>query len=163
MSRVPTSVVIVAAMHDSEPVGMVVGTFTSVSVDPVLVGYLGERSSRTVSLLLAADQVSCSLLHESQLDLVTAFERPAGSRFDGVAWEVEDQFNVPVFAGAPLTVFGCPAGVTEAGDHLFALIEVLGVHTMGPARPLTFCGGRLNRMDPGPMVDRGIWQLGLRE
>ena len=57
MSRMPSSVVIVATMHDGEPVGMAVGTFTAVSHDPMLVGYIGESGSRTVSILLAADRV----------------------------------------------------------------------------------------------------------
>jgi len=160
LSRVPTSVVVVATMLEDRPVGMLVGTFTSVSLQPLLVGYLGERTSRTVPLLLAAEQVSCSVLRESDMDVVTAFKRPLESRFDGVAWEFDSEFNVPVLKAAPLTVFGRPADASDAGDHIFALIDVLGLRTSEPARPLVFCGGRLTRMDPGHLIGSDIWQLG---
>jgi 3-hydroxy-9,10-secoandrosta-1,3,5(10)-triene-9,17-dione monooxygenase reductase component len=163
LSRVPTSVVLVATMLDGQPVGMVVGTFTSVSLEPLLVGYLGAHTSRTLPVLLAAEQVSCSVLHQTQLDVVTALQRPSESRFDGLAWESDSQFGVPVLTSAPLTVFGRPAGTAEAGDHLLALINVTGLRTTGPARPLVFCGGRLSRMDPGHMVDSDIWQLGWED
>jgi len=45
MSRVPTSVVVVG----DTTVGMVVGTFTSISLAPLLVGYLGELLAATLS------------------------------------------------------------------------------------------------------------------
>ena len=163
LSRVPTSVVVVATVLDDRPIGMVVGTFTSVSLEPPLVGYLGARDSRTVPLLAAAEQVSCSVLHESDLDIVQAFARPPESRFDGVPWELDPEFEVPVLTRAPLTVFARPAGATEAGDHVFALLDVLGLRTTGPARPLVFCAGRMTRMDPGHLVDTDIWQLGWED
>ncbi|MCV7100414.1 flavin reductase family protein [Mycobacterium palustre] len=160
MSRVPTSVIVVATMREGMPIGMIVGTFTSVSLSPLLVGYLGERTSRTVPYLVEADTVSCSVLRESDMQTVEEFRKPLESRFDRISWSLDEEFNVPVLAGAPLTVFGRPTAALEAGDHLFSLIEVLGVRTNGPCRPLVFCGGRLTRMDPSHVVDSDIWQLG---
>jgi 3-hydroxy-9,10-secoandrosta-1,3,5(10)-triene-9,17-dione monooxygenase reductase component len=161
MSRVPTSVVVVAAIVGDTPVGMAVGTFTSISLAPLLVGYLGERSSVTSTRLLDAKTVSCSVLHESQLDLVEAFRREPDERFEGLDWKVHEQFAAPVLTGAPLVVFGEPAGTADAGDRVLALIRVRGLQTSGPARPLVFCEGRLARMDPAHLVDSDIWQLGL--
>lgn len=160
MSRVPTSVIVVATMRNGVPIGMLVGTFTSVSLSPLLVGYLGERTSRTVPYLIGADKVSCSVLRESDVQTVDEFRKPLESRFERISWSLDEEFNVPVLAGAPLTVFGKPHGTHEAGDHIFSLIEVLGVRTNGPCRPLVFCGGRLTRMDPSHVVDSDIWQLG---
>jgi 3-hydroxy-9,10-secoandrosta-1,3,5(10)-triene-9,17-dione monooxygenase reductase component len=163
LSRVPTSVVAVCTMHEGRAAGMLVGTFTSVSLKPLLVGYLGDRGSSTLPMLLRADIVSFSVLRETDLHTVTAFRRPREHRFEDVAWELDRQFGSPVLTGAPLVVFGRPWAESEAGDHLFVLAEVLGIRTNGPARPLVFCGGRLSRMDPGQMVDSDIWQLGWHE
>ncbi|MFB1298572.1 flavin reductase family protein [Mycobacterium sp. pW049] len=160
MSRVPTSVIVIATIHDGEPIGMLVGTFTSVSLSPMLVGYLGERTSRTVPYLLDADRVSCSVLRETDLATVEEFRKPMASRFERLNWTIDDEFEVPLLAGAPLTVVGKPHSVCDAGDHIFSLIEVLAVRTNGPSRPLVFCGGRLTRMDPSHVVDSDIWQLG---
>ncbi|HRW20108.1 MAG TPA: flavin reductase, partial [Dermatophilaceae bacterium] len=52
MARVPTSVVVVATMVEGAPIGMLVGTFTSVSLQPKLVGFLADLGSRTVHQLL---------------------------------------------------------------------------------------------------------------
>ena len=163
LSRVPTSVVVVSTMHDGLPVGMIVGTFTSVSLKPLLVGYLGDRGSSTLPALLRAETISFSVLRETDLRTVTAFRRPREARFQDVSWERDRQFGSPVLTGAPLVVFGRPWAQTDAGDHVFVVAEVLAVRTNGPARPLVFCGGRLTRMDPGHMVDNDIWQLGWHE
>jgi len=160
MSRVPTSVVVIAAMDNDVPVGMVVGTFTSVSLSPLLVGFLGERRSSTLPRLLNADAVSCNVLHDSQLDVVDAFRRGIDERFEGLDWHIDQGFQVPVLGGATLVVFGKPTSTADAGDHVFAMIDVNGIQATGPARPLVFCGGRLTRMDPGRLVAGDIWQLG---
>jgi flavin reductase (DIM6/NTAB) family NADH-FMN oxidoreductase RutF len=140
---------------------MVVGTFTSVSLSPLLVGFLGERRSSTLPRLLSADAVSCNVLHDSQLDIVDAFRRSVADRFEGLDWHIDDAFQVPVLGGATLVVFGKATGSAVAGDHVFAMIDVKGIQATGPARPLVFCGGRVTRMDPGRLVDGDVWQLGL--
>jgi flavin reductase (DIM6/NTAB) family NADH-FMN oxidoreductase RutF len=160
MSRVPASVVVIATMDNDVPVGMVVGTFTSVSLSPLLVGFLGERRSSTLPRLLNADAVSCNVLHDAQLHIVDAFRRSIDERFDGLDWHIDQRFQVPVLVGATLVVFGKPTSTTDAGDHVFAMIDVNGLQATGPARPLVFCGGRLTRMDPGRLVDGDMWQLG---
>ena len=160
MSRVPASVVVVATMDNGLPVGMVVGTFTSVSLSPLLVGFLAERGSSTLPRLLSADAVSCNVLHDSQLDIVDAFRRSIDERFEGLDWHIDPAFQVPILGGATLVVFGKPTRTTDAGDHVFVMIDVDGIQATGPARPLVFCGGRLTRMDPGRLVDGDIWQLG---
>jgi 3-hydroxy-9,10-secoandrosta-1,3,5(10)-triene-9,17-dione monooxygenase reductase component len=160
MARLPTSAIVVATMDGDRPVGMVVGTFTAVSLDPLLVGFLGDRRSSTVVKLLDAERVSCSLLHESHLDVVDAFRRPAESRFDDLSWEVDSRHGAPVFIGTPLVVFARPSAQPDVGDHVLALFDVIDIRATGPARPLVFCEGRMTRLEPGQLVDGDVWQLG---
>src|SRR3546814_18417465 len=47
MGRLPTGVVIVAGMVGGEPVGVAVGSFQSVSLDPPLVGFFIADTSST--------------------------------------------------------------------------------------------------------------------
>lgn len=47
LGHFPTGVCIVTAMEGGKPIGMVVGSFTSVSLDPPLVAFLADRSSTT--------------------------------------------------------------------------------------------------------------------
>jgi 3-hydroxy-9,10-secoandrosta-1,3,5(10)-triene-9,17-dione monooxygenase reductase component len=159
MARVPTNVVAVSTLEGDDPVGMLVGTFTAVSLDPLLVGFLGERASSTLPRLLSADRLSFCLVHESQLPVIDAFARPIESRFDALEWEIDRQFRVPVLIRAPLVVFGHPASTIDAGDHLFVTVDVLGTRSTGTPRPLVLCGGRVTCMDPGHLIDSDIWQL----
>ncbi len=46
LGQYPTGVCVVTAIHpDGEAVGMTIGSFTSVSLDPPLVGFMPERTS----------------------------------------------------------------------------------------------------------------------
>ena len=57
MGHYPTGVVVVTAMVDDAPVGMVVGTFSSVSLEPPLVSFMPMTTSASYAKLRAADGV----------------------------------------------------------------------------------------------------------
>lgn len=88
MSSVPTSVVIAAAMVGQQPVGMVVGTFLSMSLDPPLVGFFGDHRSSTLKPLLDGPVLSFSLLRQEDLSVCDSFRRPLQERFNGLDWTV---------------------------------------------------------------------------
>lgn len=46
MGHYPTGVAVVTGFDGDQPVGMVVGTFSSVSMDPPLVAFMPEAASR---------------------------------------------------------------------------------------------------------------------
>src|SRR5690606_12529498 len=51
LGHFPTGVTIVAGIHEGEPVGFTIGSFTSVSLDPPLVGFLPMKDSETWALM----------------------------------------------------------------------------------------------------------------
>lgn len=163
LARIPASMVVATAMNGDRPVGMIVGTFSSASLDPPLVGFLAARTSATLPRLLAAERLCFNLLREDGLSIVDAFRRPAGERFAGVDWRVDPDYGTPVIRPSVLTVHAEPHSVSAAGDHQFVLCRVLHHAVAGLARPLVVCAGRLNRMDPGQLVDEHAWQLGAAE
>ena len=60
LGHYPTGVVAVTAMHDGEPVGMAVGSFTSVSLRPALVGFFPDAGSTTWPRIRAAGACSAA-------------------------------------------------------------------------------------------------------
>lgn len=55
LGHFPTGIVLITGIaEDGEPVGMIVGSFTSVSLQPPLVGFLPTVSSHTFSRLRTA-------------------------------------------------------------------------------------------------------------
>src|SRR4051794_41823525 len=61
---------------------MVVGTFTSVSLDPPLVGFLPDRTSSTWPLIQAAGRFCVNVLGAGQEHVCRAFVTKADDRFD---------------------------------------------------------------------------------
>jgi flavin reductase (DIM6/NTAB) family NADH-FMN oxidoreductase RutF len=160
MGRIPTSVVIAGGMVDGRPVGMVIGTFTSVSLDPPLVGFFGDHRSETLPHLLEAGRWSFSVLDQHDLATCDMFRGPIAERYANLAWSVSE-LGTPHLDSAVLTIDAEFYSVSPAGDHDAVLGLVLKVTTGDPmSRPLVFQSGRLARLDPGQMLDREIWQLG---
>lgn len=89
LGNFPTSVVAVTTTDAEErPHGMIVGTFTSVSLDPPLVSFLADRSSTTLRTIRAAGRFCANALAGNQERLSRKLATgPAGQRFEGTTWQ----------------------------------------------------------------------------
>lgn len=160
MSAVPTSVVVAAGLREGQPIGMVVGTFTSVSMDPPLVGFFGDHRSKTLQPLLECEHLSFTLLRETDLDVCDAFRLPLEDRFTDLPWS-ESSHGTPQLDDALMTIHARLYDVADAGDHrcvLASVVDIVPAEALG--RPLVFYKRRLSRLDPGRMLDEEMWQLG---
>ena len=66
LGHLPTGVVVVTAIDDEGPTGLAVGTFTSVSLDPPLVGFLPAASSTSFPRIRAAGSFCANVLAAGQ-------------------------------------------------------------------------------------------------
>jgi flavin reductase (DIM6/NTAB) family NADH-FMN oxidoreductase RutF len=138
----PTGVSVVTAMGaDGQPIGMVVGTFTSVSLDPPLVGFLPDKNSSTWPRLEAAGRFCVNVLASDQLDVCRQLAGKGPDKFAEVEYTVSDH-NLPVIAGALATIECSLHSVTDAGDHYFVLGRVLRLEATRDADPMLFFRGR---------------------
>jgi flavin reductase (DIM6/NTAB) family NADH-FMN oxidoreductase RutF/DNA-binding IclR family transcriptional regulator len=129
LGQYPTGVaVITARQDDGTPVGMVVGTFTSVSLDPPLVGFLPDRTSTTWPLIRAAGRFCVNVLGAGQEHVCRAFVTKADDRFD-VHGAGDTAGGSPRLAGTVLWIDCDVDAVLPAGDHDMVLGRVrdLGV------------------------------------
>lgn len=141
MGQVPTTVSVVTAMVDEQPVGMVIGSFVSVSLEPPLAGFFCTSTSSTWARLQQADVLGVNILGQHQVDVSNACMRRPDERFDGLDWELVD--------GAP-RIADCTAWMTltehqilPAGDHDFGLYAVTSMEIPDPAKaPVIFYGGQ---------------------
>ncbi|MFF0223287.1 flavin reductase family protein [Streptomyces sp. NPDC004629] len=158
--RLPTTVVVAGGLRDGSPVGMLVGTFTSVSLDPLLVGFLGDRGSSTLPLLLELEHMSFSVLDQDDIEAANRFRKPLDERFADLAWSVSAH-GTPVIETAVMTFHTTVHSVIPAGDHQLVLGEVIAIEQRHPARrPLVFAEGRMTRLDPMHVVGAYVWELG---
>ncbi|WP_231334262.1 flavin reductase [Actinomadura graeca] len=162
MGEYPTGVCIVSALDDSgRPQGLVVGTFSSVSMDPPLVAFMPMRSSRSYTAVAGCDRFRVSVLGAGHEELCRSFASAAPERrFDVGRW-VTDEHGIPALEDA-VAWFSCRRTRTiEAGDHdiVLAAVEDLGVGDGSAGMPMLFLKGGYGTFTM-PRVDFDADRLG---
>ena len=141
LGHYPTGVCVVTARTlDNALLGLVVGSFTSVSLEPALVGFLPARSSGTWAQMAECAAFGINVLAEDQEDLCRQMVRPGPDKFSGVALDPAPS-GVPMIRDAILQIHCTPYATQEAGDHWFVLGRVDRIEVMREKRPLLFHRG----------------------
>jgi flavin reductase (DIM6/NTAB) family NADH-FMN oxidoreductase RutF/DNA-binding IclR family transcriptional regulator len=141
LAHYPTGVAVVTALGPGDtPLSMVVGTFTSVSLDPPLVGFLADRTSASWRGIRAAGHFCVSVLGAGHEHVCRAFATKAPDRFEYATAVTSSA--CPYLHDAALWVDCEITDVLPAGDHDFVLggVRQLGVGEEG-ALPLLFLRG----------------------
>ncbi|WAP59104.1 flavin reductase family protein [Streptomyces sp. S465] len=151
LGRYPTGITIITSVDESGgPIGMVVGTFTSVSEDPPLVGFLPQTRSRTYAGIRRAGRFRASVLGAEHEGLCREFFAAAPEdRFTGDAWEF-DEHGVPRLRSAVAWFDATVHDVLPAGDHVMVLgaVEDLGLGPRADEAPLVFLNGGYGSFAP---------------
>ena len=151
MGSFPTGVTVVTvASDDGKMHGMTVNSFSSVSLDPMLVLVCLKETSRGLGLIERAEAFVVNVLSAGQHDVSRWFanrHRPAGSAmFDGVPFE-PGVTGCPVLAGATAS-FDCRLRQSHrAGDHLIVLGEVVALVHRPQLEPLVFHAGTYKSLE----------------
>lgn len=137
---VPTSVAIIAALHGGGPVGMSVGSFVSVSLDPPIVGFFIAQSSTTWPRIREVGRFTASVLASSQAETSNLFAARDRDRFSGCSWS-DNRASGPVIDGS-VAWFDCAIhSTTAAGDHDLVLGHVDAMWATAVPDPLVFHSG----------------------
>ena len=123
--------------------GIVVNSFTSVSLDPRIVLWcLGDASDR-YAMFAHAERWGVNVLSEDQQDISQRFARPGA--FDASGLDILRLGDTPVLAGA-LTHLACrTVERTAMGDHLMVVGEVEAFESASGSSGLTYFRGRYGR------------------
>lgn len=148
LGHYPTGVsVITAADSGGAPVGgMVVGTFTSVSLDPPLVAFLPDKKSTSWPHIERAGRFCVNVLGSDQESLCQKFSRRGGDKFEGVSWKPSPSGN-PILDGIVAWVDCTIEQVVESGDHYIVVGRVSDLQLENDiSSPLTFHRGKLGQI-----------------
>jgi 3-hydroxy-9,10-secoandrosta-1,3,5(10)-triene-9,17-dione monooxygenase reductase component len=140
LGNFPTGVVAVSAIHDGEPVGLAVGSFTSVSLDPPLVGFFPGKASTSWPRIAQAGSFVVNVLAEHQADVCRSFAASGQDKYSGFSWQ-RSPGGSPVLHGVVAWLECELASVTDAGDHWFVLGRVVRMAVTGSRLPLVFFRG----------------------
>jgi len=136
-----TGVAVVATMNENEPVGLTVGSFFSISLDPPLVGFCAAHSSVTWPIIKRSGRFCVNVLAADQEGVSRKFARTGANKFDGVRWAVSD-------SGCPrlddvIAWIDCDIEVVYgAGDHEICVGRVQALGDGRLSAPLPFFRGQ---------------------
>jgi 3-hydroxy-9,10-secoandrosta-1,3,5(10)-triene-9,17-dione monooxygenase reductase component len=142
LGHFPTGVTVITANPDSGPVGLTIGSFTSVSLDPPLVGFLPGKESDSWPGIEKAGVFCVNILAEDQHELCWGFAKEGDNKFHGVEWR-------PAPSGSPvlddvIAWIDCDVhAVIDAGDHWFVLGLVRELEIERDHGPMLFFRGKL--------------------
>lgn len=145
LGHYPTGVAVITAIdEDGQPVGMVVGSFTSVSLDPPIVAYLPTRQSYTYARLRTAGHFCVNVLASDQRELCARFATRGEDKFAGVAWTPAPS-GAPILDGAVAWIDCEATDELDGGDHVIVLGRVRDLDIARRTLPLLFFQGGYGR------------------
>lgn len=139
MGCCPTGVAVITAQHGGDLHGMVVGTLTSVSLDPPLVGFFPGKSSQTWPRIEKAGRFCANVLAAEQLNVCKIFASQIEGKYDSVV-HTASPGGMPIIDGIAAWVDCRIDSVQEIGDHYLVVgaVEAMG---QGSGSPLIFVHG----------------------
>ena len=142
----PSGVAAVCAVAPQGPVGLLVSSFTSVSLDPPLVSICIMNGSRRWSQLRQVPRVGLSFLGDRQQRVC---DQLAGQSAHGLDWlDVSSTPEGAVLLREATAWLDCSLhDEVDAGDHTIALLRVQALHARPSQAPLVFHNSRFHRLE----------------
>jgi flavin reductase (DIM6/NTAB) family NADH-FMN oxidoreductase RutF len=135
LGHFPTGVTVITAAPDGKPVGLAVGSFFSVSLEPPLVAFCPDKTSSSWPRIEETGSFCVNILAEDQEEVCRVFASKGTDKFATIGWK-------PTGTGSPLindvlAWIDCDIeAVHDAGDHMIVVGRVLelglGRHEGGP-------------------------------
>jgi flavin reductase (DIM6/NTAB) family NADH-FMN oxidoreductase RutF len=142
LARFATGVTLVTAADATGPLGLVVNSFTSVSLNPPLIAVCPSRHSFTWSRMRRCGRFGVNVLGAAHADYIRRVAHPEADRFAGMDHRLTES-GVPRI-GTAIAFLDCePVSEHLAGDHWIVVARVHDL-TADPGRdPVIFSDGRL--------------------
>ena len=135
-----TGVTVITASAESGPVGLAVGSFSSVSLDPPLVGFFADKGSTSWPKIEATGSFCVNILGEHQEEVCRRFASKEPDKFAGLGWSKAGSGS-PLLDGVIAWIDCDIDQVVEAGDHYLVLGAVRELEVGHDGPPLLFFRG----------------------
>ncbi|MGQ0431025.1 MAG: flavin reductase family protein [Microthrixaceae bacterium] len=144
LGHFPTGVTVITAVADDGPVGLAVGSFTSVSLDPPLVAFFPGSGSSSWPKIERAGSFCVNILGDDQEDVCRRFASKDDDKFGGLGWDAAGSGS-PRISGAIAWIDCDIESVTAAGDHFCVMGRVRDLGVGHDGGPLVFFRGGYGR------------------
>ncbi|MEM7338639.1 MAG: flavin reductase family protein [Actinomycetota bacterium] len=144
LGHFPTGVTVVTASGAERPIGVAIGSFASVSLDPPLVGFFLGTNSGSWPPMEEAGHFCVNILRADQLELCGVMASKSDDKFAGVETTPAPWSGAPVLPGV-LGMIDCRLEqVVAAGDHNLIMGRVMHLEASEAdgAGPMVFYRGQ---------------------
>ena len=142
MGHFPTGVTVVTAAGPDGPVGVAIGSFVSISLDPPLVGFFLGTDSGSWPAIKAAGHFCVNVLCQDQLELCGIMASKSDDKFSAVDHEAAPGTGAPILPDVHAVIDCRIQEVVETGDHNLIIGRVLSMETRRDAPPMVFYKGQ---------------------
>lgn len=149
----PTGVTaITGTSAEDKPVGFVVGTFQSLSIDPPLVAFSVDQGSSTWPTIRSLENFTANILSTGQLAVCSALALRGIDKFKDLVHEKGPKGN-PRLPGSTAWLDCNVLYEVVAGDHYIVVATIIGME-IGSGDALVFQGGKFGEFtkwdEPAP-------------
>jgi flavin reductase (DIM6/NTAB) family NADH-FMN oxidoreductase RutF len=142
-----TGVTVITSLDGTEPVGMAVGSFASLSLEPPLVLFCAAHSSSTWPRIKESGRFCVNILGEDQEDVCRTLATKGPDKFAGLGWK-HSALGSPIIDGV-LAFIDCEiTDVVVEGDHDVVIGHVRALDVLHEGGPLVFFRSGYGRFTP---------------
>ena len=147
MGSFTTGVAVVTTVENGKKVGLTVNSFTSVSLDPMLVLVSIAKHTQSHDSIRTAGMFAVSILGDSQELVSTVFAgAPSEERFRHVTTDISSA-GLPVIRDCLAWMDVRVTNIIDGGDHSIIIGEVTAMRLVNTdAEPLLYFRGRYARL-----------------
>lgn len=146
LGHYPTGIcAITATQSHGVSAAMIVGSFTSVSLDPPLVAFFPDKGSSSWPKIQACGRFCVNVLADHQEALCRTLSSKDPNKFDGVSHHLSES-GLPILDGALAWIECSLEAVHEAGDHYIVIGRVLALDAHHDGAPLLYHKGGYARL-----------------
>jgi len=140
LGHFPTGVTAVTAVHDDRPVGMAIGSFTSVSLEPPLVAFLPGKTSTSWQAIKESGSFCVNVMAQDQMEVCGVMASKADDKFTDVGWR-PGPTGSPIIEGSIAYIDCTIEAIHDGGDHDIVVGRVVELTVMESKDPLVFFQG----------------------
>ena len=147
LGHFPTGVTVITAINDGDPVGLAVGSFSSLSLDPPLVLFCSGSQSSSWPKIRAAGSFCVNILAASQEHVCRVFASREPDKFASITWTRTKQTGSPLIEGVLAWIDCDIETVLPGGDHDIVVGRVRDLDSADSTGPLVFYRGGYGRYE----------------
>lgn len=142
LGHLPTGVTVVTAAGADRPIGVAIGSFVSISLDPPLVGFFIGTGSGSWKPMEESGHFCVNILCQDQMELCGVMASKSDDKFAGLDCEIAAGSGAPILPDVHAVIDCRIQEVVDAGDHYLVMGRVLSLEPKRDAPPMVFYKGQ---------------------